>query len=264
MDVQSYLTRINYEGDTAPTSANLKKIHESHMFTVPFENLDIHLNRPIILDKERIYNKIVENHRGGFCYELNRMQAWLLDQLGFDVTLLSSRSMNADGTLGIEHDHLMLLVKCPADPESGRSVPWLADVGWGDGFLYPKRLDQLNIEQQDGKRAHIIKEVEDDFLVLVQQGYDRVWENQYHFNLQSHRYTEFASACHYHQTSPDSHFPKKRVCTMATTSGRITLTKGKFIETVNGVKTENPINESEFEATLAGKFDIKLVDPQWK
>ncbi|MFK7800509.1 MAG: arylamine N-acetyltransferase [Anaerolineae bacterium] len=264
MDVQTYLARIKYAGATEPTSANLKNIHEAHMLAVPFENLDIHLNRPIILDEERIFNKIVLNNRGGFCYEMNRIQAWLLDQLGFDVKMLSSRSMNAEGVLGIEYDHLMLLVRCPADPHPGSSIPWLADVGWGDGFLYPKRLDQLNIEQADGSRAHIIKDVGDGFFVLVQQGYDGVWKNQYHFNLQPHAYSEYESACQHHQTSPESHFPKKRVCTLATKTGRITVTEGRFIETINGVKTNTSIKNSEFESVLANRFGIALTNPQWK
>ena len=133
MNVQSYLNRISYTGKTEPTYDNLAAIHAAHLYHVPFENLDIHLKRPIILDETLVFEKVVNNQRGGFCYELNWLFGALLRALGYQVTVLSSRSINDDGSLGIEHDHLTLKVTCPADSGAASTIPWLADVGWGDG-----------------------------------------------------------------------------------------------------------------------------------
>ena len=258
MDVQSYLDRINYSGDTTPTIENLNRIHEAHLLTVPFENLDIHLGRPIKLDKARIFRKIVGDRRGGFCYEMNGLFSWLLEQLGYDVTLLSSRSVGADGTLGIEHDHLMLQVKCPADSAEQANIPWLTDIGWGDNFHTPKRLDQMGVEQDDGLRLYKIEEAEDGFFIMSQRNYEEVWEKQYRFSLRPHHYSEYAKACHHHQTSPDSHFPKKRVCTMATPNGRITLSDDKIIITASGVKHAETITADQFDPLLKKHFGIIL------
>ena len=67
MDVQAYLRRINYCGELAPTAATLRDLHRAHMLAVPFENLDIHLGRPILLDGQALFDKIVTHRRGGFC-----------------------------------------------------------------------------------------------------------------------------------------------------------------------------------------------------
>ena len=68
-----------------------RALQRAHVLSVPFENLDIHLGRRLVLDREANYAKIVERRRGGWCYELNGAFGWLLEQLGYRVTLLGSR-----------------------------------------------------------------------------------------------------------------------------------------------------------------------------
>ena len=98
MDIRDYLKRIHYQGSLEPTLQTLQALHEAHLLTVPFENLSIHYGQPIILQEDLLFNKIVRKHRGGFCYELNGLFAWLLQQLGFQVTLLSAEVAGDDGT----------------------------------------------------------------------------------------------------------------------------------------------------------------------
>src|ERR1041384_2069181 len=96
MNVVTYLQRLNYHGSTEPTAETLGELHRAHMLAVPFENLDIHLGREIVLDDERLYAKVVERRRGGFCYELNGAFAGLLGALGFDVKMLAAGVGRAD------------------------------------------------------------------------------------------------------------------------------------------------------------------------
>ena len=258
MQVQAYLERINDEGDLAPTAANLKRIHAAHLYTVPFENLDIHLGRKITLDKKRIYQKIVVNKRGGFCYEVNGLFGWLLQELGYNVTLLSARSIGAEGVLGIEYDHLMLLVKCPADLGELADIPWLVDIGWGDNFHNPKRLDQIRIEQDDGLRKYKIEATDNQFYELSQQSYAGEWEKQYRFNLKAHAFEDYTNGCHHQQTSPDSHFTQKRVCTIATPAGRKTLGEDKLIVTIDGEKQTRQVRPEDRAEILIDHFGIDL------
>src|SRR5258706_4705129 len=126
LDVRAYLDRIGQRGPTPANETTLRSLHLAHLRTVPFENLDIHLGRDIVLDETRLFDKIVRQKRGGFCYELNGLFAELLGELGFRVTLLSARVVN-DGQVGPEFDHLALRVDLDR--------PWLCDVGFGDSFL---------------------------------------------------------------------------------------------------------------------------------
>src|SRR5436853_6959712 len=111
MNVAAYLQRINYNGPMKPTAETLRHLHRAHLLTVPFENLDIHLGREIVLDAERIVAKVVEQRRGGFCYELNGAFAGFLVALGFDVKMLAAGVGRADGSFGPLFDHMALLVQ---------------------------------------------------------------------------------------------------------------------------------------------------------
>src|ERR1035438_798540 len=108
MDVESYLRRIEDDGPRQPSSATLRGLHRQHLFTVPFENLDIALKTPIWLDLALLYDKIVRRRRGGFCYELNGLFCGLLIALGFRVQMLSARVRRDDGGFGPAFDHMLL------------------------------------------------------------------------------------------------------------------------------------------------------------
>jgi N-hydroxyarylamine O-acetyltransferase len=78
MDTDAYLRRISYDGSLELTPEVLGALQYTHLLSVPFENLDIHLGREILLDENRLFDKIVTERRGGFCYELNGLFTALL------------------------------------------------------------------------------------------------------------------------------------------------------------------------------------------
>lgn len=255
MNTQLYLQRIGYSGAVEPTAATLRELQLAHLQSVPFENLDIHLNHPIVLDLNALYEKIVVRRRGGFCYELNGLFGWLLESLGYQVSLLSASVTRRDNGFGPEYDHLTLRVRCPADAEP--ETPWLADVGFGDSFLEPLRLD-WSTEQVQGLRAYRI-EATGRYYLLWQKDYDGNWEKQYRFTLQPRMYSEFEMMCRYHQTSPDSSFTYKRIVTRATPNGRVTLADSRLIVTRDGIKEEQDIiNPEVYHRLLQEHFGLEF------
>jgi N-hydroxyarylamine O-acetyltransferase len=248
-DTAAYLNRIGYGGPTAPTAETLHAIHRAHMLAVPFENLDIGLGRKIECNENAAVRKIVELRRGGFCYEMNGAFAALLRALGFSVTLLSARVARQDGSEGPEFDHLTLRVDM--------GEPWLADVGFGDSFLEPLRLE-LELEQPQGRRAFRIVEI-GDRLQMEMQDAAKTWKRQYSFTLQPRQLQDFAGMCHYHQTSPQSHFTQNRVCTLATPEGRVTLADFRLIITRDGQREETMVkSDREREEVLKKYFGVVL------
>ena len=247
MNIPAYLDRIRYEGALTLTAGLLRSLHRAHMFAVPFENLDIGLGRQIICEESRFLNKIVTERRGGFCYEMNGAFAALLRALGFKVILLSARVSGGDGRDGPEFDHLALRVEL--------DEPWLVDVGFGDSFVEPLLLEP-DLEQEQFGRRYRITACESGF--QLEANANGVWNKQYLFTLQARQLSEFTAMCHYHQTSPDSPFTRKRVCSLATPDGRITVTGDKLIETRNGVREERALTEDERIAILRERFGVSL------
>ena len=254
MDITRYLQRLNHSGPAAPTAETLRQLHLAHLQTVPFENLSIHSGEPIVLDDEALFEKIVVGRRGGFCYELNGLFASLLRSLGFTVVKLSARVANAKGDFGPEFDHMTLMVTAP----DAQQIRWLADVGFGDCFTEPLLLDSRGAQEQ-GTRSYRLDAAE-DHLVLMQREGAGDWNPQYRFTFEPHEYSDYAEMCHYHQTSPQSHFTKARVCTRITPEGRITLSELRFITTVNGERHERMLDdESAYQSVLREQFGIELT-----
>jgi N-hydroxyarylamine O-acetyltransferase len=246
IDLEAYLRRIDYYGPVAPSAETLQGLHRAHLLSVPFENLDIHLGRKIIVDEEAILHKIIAERRGGFCYELNGAFAALLHALGFQVTLLSARVARATGGEGPEFDHLTLRVDVDG--------PWLADVGFGDSFLEPLRLEPA-FEQSDPAGCFRLTYRTGGF--LLQRLRDGSWKAEYSFTLQPRRLEDFAGMCHYHQTSPDSSFTRNRICSRATPEGRVTLSGLKLIETGKRGREERTLDsEQEWVESLKKHFGI--------
>jgi N-hydroxyarylamine O-acetyltransferase len=249
IDVSAYLARIGYAGPIEPNADVLRSIHRAHMWAVPFENLDISLKRPIVCNEERFLQKIVNERRGGFCYELNGAFAALLRALGFDVNLLSARVPRGEAGDGPEFDHLALLLNL--------EEPWLADVGFGDSFLEPLRLTP-GIEQEQAMGRFRIQPRSHGELVMQRLDANGGWKAQYVFSLQPRALSDFAEMCHYHQTSPESHFTQKRICSLATSQGRITLSENTLIVTRDGKREERSLKEEERDAALKKYFGVSL------
>ena len=250
MDTKAYLQRIKYSGPLEASAETLRKLQLAHLLTVPFENLSIHSAEPIVLEDDPLFDKVVTRRRGGFCYELNGLFAALLRALGFEVAMLSARVANADGVYGPDFDHMTLLVTL--------DERWLADVGFGDSFVEPLLLDERG-EQVQGERAYRIA-VDAADRVLMQRIGDEEWKAQYHFALQPHQYPDYAEMCRYHQTSPESHFTRGRICSRATPEGRVTLSDMRFITTFVGSHREERVlkNEEEYATTLREHFGIVM------
>ena len=64
--------------------------------------------------------------------------------------------------------------------------------------------------------------------------------------------------CHYHQTSPESPFTRKRLCTLATPTGRITLSDDRLVVTDGGTVTERDLVPADVAATLDERFGIRV------
>jgi N-hydroxyarylamine O-acetyltransferase len=252
MNARDYLTRITYAGSTEPTLEVLADLQKAHLLSVPFENLDIHTGTPIQLDLPRLYHKIVEMRRGGFCYELNGLFQWLLTQLGFQTRLLMGRVYDKTrGTYGQEFDHLLGMTNL-----EGRE--WLVDVGYGDFSMRPLAFT-LDRPLTDSNGTFLLEEDDHEYYRVSRfSEEEKRYIPEYRFSLTGRQLSDFTAMCEYHQTSPLSSFTRSKVCSIATATGRITLTDSRLIITESGMRSETRISgQAEFNEALARHFSIR-------
>ncbi len=247
MDLQKFLKRIKFNGEPRINLETLAKLQELFMLNVVFENLDIHYG-PVLMDAdpEKAYHKVVNQGRGGFCYELNGLFAAMLRKIGFQVDLLSC-FLIGDPRPDTDFSHMLLRVSLNYD--------YIVDVGNGRSFRTPLRADGSNESRlPEGFVYRIGTHIEGPTLYLKKDG-DSAWTTRYHFNPVPREYSQYNSRAIYYQTEPGSYFTKHPLLTQALPNGRITLTDVSLTINEMGVDTETPVpDEKTFMKLLKSKF----------
>ncbi|MFF2204222.1 arylamine N-acetyltransferase [Streptomyces sp. NPDC058145] len=272
----AYLRRIGAARPQHPTAEALNELHLRHLRTVPFENLSIHLGEEIVLEEERLLDKVVGRRRGGFCYELNGAFGALLAALGYEVALLAGRVYGNEGHLGIPYDHLALRVR------TADGTDWLADVGFGAHSHLPLALAERG-EQTDPGGTFRVTEAGPDPAGVTGAAPDpadvtgagvgsaaggadldvlRDGGPQYRLETRPRALGDFTGGAWWHSTSPRSNFTRSLVCSRVTEDGgRITLS-GRVLTTTSpdgSKETREPATDEEVLALYREGFGIELA-----
>lgn len=254
MDIDSYLRRIGYDGPTEPSLENLRAMQAAHFLSVPFENVDVHIGRECSLDPDVIFDKVVRQRRGGWCYELNGLWIRVLRRLGYQADLLAARMLRPSGELSRPYAHATVLVHL--DGES-----WLSEVDAGSRFAGPLRLHEPQ-EQHYGSRVYRVASDGDHWFVTTQE--PGVTNNVMVLTLQPREFDEFAETCRWQQTAPESMFMQRLGVGLATPRGRIDLLAPVLSEIVDGERSERRLNSpAELDEALASRFGIELSGHSW-
>lgn len=210
MDTSLYLERIGYTGTVSHDYAALKELQFCHMTTVPYENLDILAGKPLRLDSESLYEKIVTARRGGYCFELNGAFGALLRALGFDVTDCMARFLKGETGIPMRR-HRVLQVRC------GGGL-YLCDVGVGMiNPVYPVNLDTPEAQAIGNEQYKVTKD--HFFGTVLHQCYEGVWDRLFAFTDEPQLDIDYVMPSFYCEKHPDSPFNKADMLAIQTRCG---------------------------------------------
>jgi N-hydroxyarylamine O-acetyltransferase len=249
-DLAGYLDRIGDSGPLAPTAEVLDRIHQAHATTIPFENLDILLGRPIRLDLDSLQEKLVRGRRGGYCFEQNTLFAAALERIGFRVTTLAAR-VRYGSTDVRPLTHMLLRV----DLDEG---PRLADVGFGsDGPLRPIPMEPGR-ESRDFDRVHRI--VAEGHILVLQSLRSEGWFDLYAFTLEPAYPVDYEVSNHFTSTYPDSPYRNGPIVQRQTPGARYIL-RGSELAIHRGAVSEvrEIADDDEFLRILSSTFGLDLA-----
>ncbi len=257
MDISGYLRRINYSGIVYTDLATLRDLQLNHVQSIPFETLDIYNQIPIYLNINFLYQKVILDKRGGYCYELNVLFHRLLVLCGFNVTIIGGRLHHGNNKYGREFEHMALLVEL-----NGKK--WLVDVGYGDFSLVPLAIAPGEI-QSDGRNFYqvidnVVMDGKNYMAVAKWNASKQDFKIDYVFTLAPRKLSDFYSMNEYHQTSPESHFRRSLIVTLPTPEGRISIINNKLIRTENGKRSIQFIqDENHRDEILDEYFHMDMV-----
>jgi N-hydroxyarylamine O-acetyltransferase len=249
-DLDAYLRRLGLDA-----SAGLAEIHRAHATTIPFENFDPLSGRPVVLDLERLEEKMVANRRGGYCFEHNLLLQAALQSLGYEVAPMLARvRMGASGGPPGPLNHLLLRVV-------HEDRPWLADVGLGGGgLLDPLPFAAGEETEQSGWRYRLVPEGEELVLQVFRDG---GWFDFYGFVPKEAVFADIEVGNWYTSTNPNSGFTTgvfagaRRVdrCLSLFASDRATVVE----RPVGGASTTTEVPLDEVPGILEARFGLPGV-----
>ncbi|KAG0319977.1 N-terminal acetyltransferase [Linnemannia gamsii] len=286
------LNRVNFPlshlpPDTfpAPTLATLQELQTRLVTTVPFETLALRTtaSRAVDITLEGIYNRVVVQKRGGWCFSLNRLAYELLLGLGFRVQATIGRVCKpfkpTDPPRFSAKTHRVTIVRF-LDEEAGTDTKYLFDIGFGNSAQLPIQLKEgATIEfgghiRRMSTRTHIEERPEilgnPPFVMWCIEEYlpaDNVWIPWYSFSEQQFYENDCELGNFYTCHSPTSVFIKTFWCIRSTPAGEYYLLLGEkfMIKNANGlVKQIEFLTEQDRLDALKEYFDIVLTDEELK
>ncbi|KAF9925756.1 hypothetical protein FBU30_004498 [Linnemannia zychae] len=266
-----------------PTLETLKELQIRFVTTVPFETLSLRTTASRIVDisLEGIYNRVVVQKRGGWCFSLNRLGFELLVELGFRAQTTIGRvckPRNHDDPLHFtSKGHRISIVRF-LDEVNGTDTKYLFDIGFGNSTQIPLELKAGAIVEFSGHKRRIstrthIEETPDilgnpPFIMWCLDEYLSeydTWVPCYVFSEQQFYEIDCASSNYYTSLSPESVFFKSFWCIRSTLEGNfiMIIQKSLIIKNAKGhIKKIKFHKEQDHLDALKEYFGIELTEDE--
>jgi len=267
-DLAAYLDRIGLDAPPPASVEGLALLVRAHRLSIPFENLDIPLGRGISLDPDAVFDKLVRQRRGGYCFEQNALLDRAVAALGIEGRPLLGRVW-----LRLEGDddvppltHQLELVTIDGDP-------WIIDAGFGGSLSPPLRLAEGETEPEpDGTRFRLRRH--DRFgWMLERRGpptsmdasdeAGAVWQRQYSFTTDPVHPADMELGNCWTSMQPGTLFTSILLVSRITGNG-FTMMMGNSLRTREPSKASEVVIESAaaLHDALHRNFDIALEETE--
>ncbi|HEY4318940.1 MAG TPA: arylamine N-acetyltransferase [Herbaspirillum sp.] len=259
MNPENYLARIAYSGALAPTHATLAALCAHHIAAIPFENIDVLLDRPIDISAAAVETKLVTQKRGGYCFEHNGLFKRVLAALGFEVESLAARvlwrAQEDDAPRPRTHSALRVHL-------DGRA--WLVDVGFG-GWVPPAPLALADREPQAiGNETFRIRPAAGADAVVIETLLDGVWRSLYELSPEPLLDVDYQPLNWFTSTYPSSIFRQDLMAAITTPQARYMLMNGRLtIRGRDGAGERRELDAAGLENVLADIFGLP-VQASWR
>lgn len=220
INLKNYFERIGFTDTISNDIKTLVKLNYLHSLAIPFENINPFLKIPVQIDINSIQEKLIDNKRGGYCYEQNTLFYHVLTEIGFEIRPLAGRVIwndSIDAITSLTHMFLMVTID---------NIEYLIDVGFGAQTLTAPIQFILNIEQKTPHENYRIIEFENDFILQTQ--INNEWKSMYRFNKNKQYFVDFEIGNWYTSTNPNFIFTNLLYLAKPSENGRLSLINTLF------------------------------------
>jgi N-hydroxyarylamine O-acetyltransferase len=253
MDLSAYFVRVGYEGSAEVNRQTLAALLRLHIQAIPFENLDVLLGRRIDIAPGAVFEKLVTQKRGGYCFGQNTLLLSVLEEIGFDVVPFLGRirrNIAADQRTGLTH----MLLQVTID-----GTPWLVDGGFSLCSPDPLRLD-VEGEQKTVMEARRIDRRGDAFFHQIRFG--DTWEDLYEFRPEPASAADFEIGNWYSCSHPQAHFTNNLLVSRADGTERLIVLNREFTtRRLDGSAVKSKVESPQaLKTLLRDRFGLEVPD----
>jgi N-hydroxyarylamine O-acetyltransferase len=245
--LNSYLKRIDFQGKPEATIECVTALMRCQLCTVPFENLDVQAGKLVSIVPEDIVEKIINQRRGGYCYEINGLFSMALTVLKIPYRWVAARPMFYP--MRRPKTHMAVVVELAGQQ-------WLCDLGFGSyGITEPLALDRLDVEVLQGHDTFKLSKLENgDF--LLQALVEGEWKNQFAFDLTPQEWVDFEPMNFMNSKHPEAVFVKSLLVISHQPRGRTILFGNSLKTIVDGQVRKAMLEPHEIDAVLKQTFQL--------
>ncbi|WHI60560.1 arylamine N-acetyltransferase [Mammaliicoccus lentus] len=255
MDIQKFEEYLKIDSKNY-NQINLETLNHyitRFMYTVPFENISVQNQQPISVNIDDLYEKIVINYRGGFCYEMNTIFQFYLEQKGFSITCASATIHTPDDGWSNDGSHMTTIVQLDR--------PYIADVGFGDlpinALPVHYESENMTVTTVSGSYRAIYGENEEILVQKLQE--DNSWRTSYKAKNISRPWSYFVEHLEFNEHNPESIFVQTLLITMAKTYGRVTMSQDQLTITKADGKEQSPVTPQNYKSILQKYFGLDVT-----
>lgn len=252
-----YFDRIGFAGKAAPDLQTLRALHQLHPAAIPFENIDVLMNRGIDLNVQAVMEKLVVSGRGGYCFEHNGLLMAVLRSIGYRVEPLLARVQwrrPADAPPA-PRTHMVLRVFMD-------DAPWLVDVGFGGLVLTAPLQFKADIQQETQHESFRLMEIEGGF--RLDALLDDQWHPVYTLGRQAVPEIDFEVANWYTARHPQSHFQHNLMVARTTEDTRYTLLNYRLTVRARGADPVKQVLDTAGLMEVLSTVFLLPVEPLWE
>lgn len=251
--ISRFFQRIGMDSNTAIefTADFLGRVQSSCVMHIAYENLDILEGKPILLDEEALYDKIVLRGRGGYCFELNGLLTHMLRRMGFSVTERFARFLRGETEIPMRRHRVTVVHMADGD--------YLCDIGVGQiAPRFPLKIEADTVQTQNGETYRFTRDPQHGW-ILWDLHHD-IWREYICFTDEAVYEVDFLQPSFYCEKHPDSPFNKAYMLAIKTESGRRTIDGRTYKEFVGDELTyiEENISDERLRELMANEFCLNI------
>lgn len=218
---------------------------------IAYENLDILAQKPLNLAPEALYEKIVLNGRGGYCFELNGLLTYMLRKMGFSASERFARFLRGEAAIPMRRHRVTVVHMEDGD--------YLCDIGVGQiAPRLPLKIEEETIQVQNNETYRFTKDARHGWILW--DWHNGSWREYICFTDDEALEVDFWQPSFFCEKHPDSPFNKTYMLAIKTETGRRTIDDRtyKVFDCEQLIHIEENISDARLLSLLKNEFQLTI------